>query len=208
MMPDQDVPVRKTSRRWSAYAFAAGIGIVGIFMAHHPMILSGFRRVQVDVGDSRLINYFLEHNYRWYRGDPNHKEFWNPPFFYPARNIAAFSDTMLGIAPLYAAFRAAGLAPDTSFQFWMVTLSILNYAVMLHFLRRRLRMSLIAASAGAFLFAFGSPRINMMVQQTQLPQFLSLITVDALFGLFTERVASRRSAWRSGLPPRPGCSRS
>jgi hypothetical protein len=192
MMPDHDVPVRKTNRRWPAYAVAAGIGIVGILMAHHPMILSGFRRVQVDVGDSRLINYFLEHNYRWYRGDFNHREFWNPPFFYPARNIAAFSDTMLGIAPVYAVFRAAGLAPDTSFQIWMVTLSILNYAVMLHLLRRRLRMSLIAASAGAFLFAFGSPRINMMVQQTQLPQFLSLITVDALFGLFTERAASRR----------------
>ena len=55
MMPDRDVPAGQTSRRWPAYAFAMGIGIVGILMAHHPMILSGFRRVQVDVGDSRLI---------------------------------------------------------------------------------------------------------------------------------------------------------
>src|SRR6202035_695303 len=96
-------------------------------------------------------------------------------------------DTMLGIASLYAAYRVLGGTPDTSFQLWMLTLSVLNYAVMLHLLKRRLGLSILAASLGAFLFAFGSPRVYMMIQQTQMTQFLSLLAIDALFGIFTER---------------------
>jgi hypothetical protein len=186
-MQDGEIPDTKSGRYWHTYVFAAGICLVGLLMAHHPMILSGLRRVQVDLGDSRLINYLLEHNYRWYRGDPNHADFWSPPFFYPARNIAAYSDTLIGVAPLYGVFRAAGIPPDTSFQLWMITLSVLNYSVMFHLLHWRLRLRGPAAAIGAFVFAFGSPRINMMVQQPQLTQFLSLLSVDALLGLFPGR---------------------
>ncbi len=185
-------------RDWAGYVLAVSVGAVGMLMLHHPMILSGLRLVQVDLGDSRLINYLLEHNYRWYLGTPGHQRFWDPPFFYPARNVAAYSDTMLGIAPLYAAFRAVGFAPDTAFQLWTLALSALNYSVMLHFLTRRVGLSVVAASAGAFLFAFGSPRANMLAQQTQLTQSLSLISVDALFGLFAGAFAwraARAAAW-------------
>jgi hypothetical protein len=58
---------------------------------------------------------------------------------------------------------------------------------MFHLLHRRLRLRAPAAAIGAFVFAFGSPRVNMMVQQPQLTQFLSLMTVDALLGLFPGR---------------------
>ena len=60
----RDVP---RQRRGTAFALAAGVGVVGIIMMHYPMIVSGLRRMQINVGDSRLINYFLEHNYRWFR---------------------------------------------------------------------------------------------------------------------------------------------
>ena len=196
MMPRNEVA--KEGRDWRGYLLAAAVGAAGLLTMHHPMILSGMRRVQVDLGDSRLINYFLEHNYLWYRGEPGHQKFWDPPFFYPKRNVAAYSDTMLGIAPLYAAFRAVGLDPDSAFQAWVLAISSLNYAVMLHFLTKRLGLSVAAASIGAFLFAFGSPRANMQVQQTQLTQFLSLISIDALFGLFAGGMTSRvvrASAW-------------
>ncbi len=198
MMPVPDVSNPRHRRDWPAYALAASVGALGLMMMHHPMIFSGLRRVQVDLGDSRLINYLLEHNYLWYLGAPGHEGFWDPPFFYPARNIAAYSDSMLGIAPLYAAFRVAGFVPDTAFQLWMLALSALNYAVMLHFLTRRVGLSVAGASAGAFLFAFGSPRLNMLAQQTQMTQFLSLVSVDALFGLFVGGMTSRparAAAW-------------
>jgi hypothetical protein len=185
-------------RPGSAAAVVAvfGLGLVGMLMAHHPMILSGLRRVQTDRGDTRLINYLLEHNYRWYRGDPNHARFWDAPFFYPACNVAAYSDTFLGIAPLYGVFRGAGFAPDTSFQLWMMALSALNYAAMLHLLRRRLGLSVAGSAAGAFLFAFGAARVNRLATPQHLTQFLSLITVDALFGVFQGREAP---SWRRGL---------
>jgi hypothetical protein len=178
------------------WVLAVTAGLVGLLMAHFPMIVSGLRLVQTDRGDTRLINYLLEHNDRWYRGDPNHAGLWDPPFFYPARNVAAYSDTFFGIAPVYAAFRVAGLPPDTSFQLWMLALSALNYAVMLHLLRRRLGLSVAAAAAGAFLFAFGAARVNRLATPQHLTQCLSLVAVDALFGIF-QGVAL--PAWRRGL---------
>ena len=51
-------------------ALALGIGVLGVVMAHYPMIVSGFRRIQTDLGDTRLIHYLLEHGYRWVRGEP------------------------------------------------------------------------------------------------------------------------------------------
>jgi hypothetical protein len=160
------------------------VGALGVLMAHHPMLLSGLRRMQTDMGDTRFNNYMLEHCYRWSIGAPHHDDVWSPPFFYPKRNAAAYSDLFLGVAPLYGAIRAAGLPPDTSFQIWMIAVSCLNFTVAFHLLRCRLRLSPTAASVGAFLFAFGAPRINQMGHQQLLPQFLGLITVDALFGIF------------------------
>ena len=189
-------PEGHSGHGWTGYVLAAAVGAVGLTMAHFPMVASGLRRVQADVGDTRLINYLLEHDYRWLRGDPNHARFWDPPFFYPARHAAAYTDTMIGAAPFYVPFRIAGIAPDTSFQLWMLTVSTLNYVIMIHLLRRRLGLSVPAASAGAFLFAFGAPRVNLIGHQQHLPHFLSLVTIDALLGLFAGQVTS---AWKRAL---------
>jgi hypothetical protein len=165
-------------------------------MAHHPMILSGLRRVQTDLGDTRFNNYILEHGYRWLIGAPLHADFWSPPFCYPARNVAAYSDLMLSVAPIYAAIRALGYPPDTSFQAWMIAISALNYVAAYHLLRRRFWLGTPAACAGAFLFAFGAPRINQVGHQQLLPHFPSLVAIDALFGLFPAR---GDPAWRRAL---------
>src|ERR1043166_6388433 len=76
-------------------AWVLAIGVLGVMMVHHPMILSGFRRIQTDLGDSRLVHYLLEHGYRWVRGEPGHCDLWSPPFFYPVKNVAAFSELLL-----------------------------------------------------------------------------------------------------------------
>src|SRR5271157_4865662 len=62
------------------------IGVLGLVMAHHPMLFSGFRRIQTDLRDTRLIHYLLEHGYLWVCGIPEHRTFWNPPIFYPVSN--------------------------------------------------------------------------------------------------------------------------
>ena len=44
-------------------AMAIGFGALGVVIAHHPMIVSGFRRIQTDLADTRLNHYLLEHGY-------------------------------------------------------------------------------------------------------------------------------------------------
>jgi hypothetical protein len=185
--------------RWSAAGLAVVVGVLGILMAHHPMILSGLRRVQVNLGDTRFNNYVLEHFYRWTTAARHHTSYWDPPFFYPARNVAAYSDLLVSVAPVYVVFRGVGMLPDTAFQFWMIAMSGMNYLVAYHVLVRRLGVSVAAAAMGAFLFAFGAPRVNQLGHPQLLPQFLSLVTIDALFGIFATRARPASLARRGVL---------
>src|SRR5271165_6893037 len=72
-----------------------GFGLAGLAMSHHPMLFSGFGRIQTDLRDSRLNHYILEHGYLWLRGVPGHTPFWNMPFFHPVLNTAAHTDILL-----------------------------------------------------------------------------------------------------------------
>lgn len=78
-----------------------------------------------DLGDSRFINYLLEHNYQWLTG--NADSFWDAGFMYPYKNTIAISDNMLGTGPIYALWRMVGFAQETAFQFWWLTICALNY---------------------------------------------------------------------------------
>ena len=86
------LPERKV-HAWVPMGLVLAMGCTGVLMAHAPMIFSGFRRLQTDLGDSRYIHYMLEHGYRSLVGETQHRSFWNPPFFYPAQNVAAHSPT-------------------------------------------------------------------------------------------------------------------
>ena len=62
---------------------------IGMFLSFHPMILSGFERVQTG-SDTRFLNYVLEHSYLWVTRAENYSNYWHPTFFYPAENCAAY----------------------------------------------------------------------------------------------------------------------
>ncbi|MDB5352013.1 MAG: hypothetical protein JWN86_3260 [Planctomycetota bacterium] len=173
------------------------LGSIGLFMANSPMILSKLGAVQTDLGDSRLINYILEHSYLWIRADPGHREFWSPPFFYPARNVAAYSDVLLTVSPIYWGFRGVGAAPDTAFQLWMIAISAVNFLVGYLVFRRGMRFPAISSAAGAFLVAFGAPRINQIGHQQLLPYFFGLIAILGIVRAFSDRDSSlsRRFGW-------------
>jgi len=174
-------------------ALALGIGVLGVGMAHHPMISSGFRWIQTDLRDSRLIHYLLEHGYLWVRREPLHRDFWSPPFFYPAANAAAYSDLLLSVGPVYWLWRVVGASPDLSFGLWMVSMSALNYASGLLLFGRGLGFGLPASAAGASLVAFGAPRVNQMGHQQLLPCFYVLLAVYALSRLAGDRSLGRRA---------------
>ncbi len=167
--------------------------MLGVFIAHHPMILSGFRRIQTDLADSRFIHYLLEHGFRWALREPAHRDFWSPPFFYPEPNAAAYSDALLGVGPVYWLWRALGASPDRAFALWMLSMSALNYAAGLLLFRRGLGFGMPAAVAGASLVAFGAPRLNQIYHQQLLPFFYALLALYALSRLATDLAMSRRA---------------
>ncbi len=165
-------------------------------MAHYPMIFSGFARIQTDLGDSRLIHYLLEHGYRWILRAPTHLDFWSPPYFFPEKNTAAYSDVLLSVGPVYWLWRRLGASPDSAFGLWMLSMSALNYAAGLLLFRRGLGFGVAAGSAGAAMVAFGAPRLNEMGHQQLLPFFYPLLTLYGLARLFGDSSL--------GLRPRAG----
>ena len=157
-------------------------------MAHHPMFFSAFRGMYSDNGvDQMLVNYLLEHTYLWVWQDPLHAEFWNPPFFYPGRNVAAYSVTMLSYAPGYWAFRALGIAPDTSIQFWIITATAANYVAAYLLLRWVFKLNAVAASLGAFLYGFGALHVNEFERPHIIPEVYTIVAIAALIRIFARR---------------------
>ena len=131
----------------------------GLCLAFYPALSSGFARLQIRSGDPTLVEYILEHSWRWISGDPLSASFWDPPCYWPSTNISAHSDVMLGSAPLYWLWRLFGLNPGPSFQLWMMSCLGLCFLSAHLWLRRHLGTSSWASALGAFLIAFGSNRL-------------------------------------------------
>jgi hypothetical protein len=180
---------------WAQIGLALAIGCAGLLMVHRPTIFSGFRWLPNSPIDGRLIHYLLEHGYRWVIGQPGHKSLWDPPFFYPARNAAAYTDLLLSLGPVYWLWRGMGASPDLSFGIWMVSMSALNYLAGLLLFRKGLELDMLPASLGAFLVAFGAPRVNQAGHEQLRPCFYVLLAVFALTRLFRSRSPSRLKRW-------------
>lgn len=173
-------------RGWSLGALL--IGLLGIA---HPALLSGTYAVPGDFGDTRLVHFSLEHTYQWITGRYA-GSFWDPPIFYPERNVAAGTDLMLTLGPFYWPWRTLGATPETAFVLWLVTVFGLGFLVFEAFLRQ-VGLAAPAAALGAFVFAFGSPRMANI----QHPQLLA--EVFPAFALLSIAWAiSLRSRRRAG----------
>jgi len=145
--------IKKTIQLITQYKFV----IFALFLGTGLVIQSlglDFSRMPGDLGDTRFNNYILEHFYKWI----SHKtrSYWDAPFFYPYPLITAFSDNLLGSAPIFALFRYLGLSRETSFQGWYIFGYILNYLSAVYVLLK-IKFSPFASAAGAFFFAFGLP---------------------------------------------------
>jgi hypothetical protein len=178
---------------------------VGLVSTFHPMLLSGFRHLQTDPGDCRFIHYVLEHTYRWSRGDELHRSLWDPPFFHPHRNVLAYGDTLLSVAPAYWAFRAVGASVNASFGLWMMAMSVLNFAAALALIRVGFARSWPAASLGAFLIAFGSSRMVHLGHPQLVPQFYTFLALLVLVRLFRNDASATQRGRRLGWAAFFGC---
>lgn len=185
-------------------ALAAVAGwAVGLALQFRPTLASGFQRVQGDWTDARLNNYILEHGYRWMLGVPGHERFWSPPVFYPATNTAAYSDVLLGVAPLYWPLRVAGLAPDSAFQLWMLALATLNFASAFVLFWRGFRCRPLASAAGAVVLCFAAMRTSQVMHAQLIAHCYIVLAIFALLRVFEPEpelragvtIVVRRTAW-------------
>jgi len=153
--------------------------LLGTSALFQPAWRSGFERFIGDLGDSRFILYLLEHTFRWVQGGLQSERLWNPAYFYPAKNLYAYSETFLGIAPLYWLPRLFGLAPDVSYQVFLFFLFSLNYLTFYRFARRWLSVGERPAALGAFLFAYAGSRITQLAHAQLMIGFVSVLIADS-----------------------------
>ncbi|MBL7902630.1 MAG: hypothetical protein JNK73_11595 [Bacteroidia bacterium] len=131
-----------------------------------------------DYGDSRFINYVLEHGVKWLKGiEP---DFWRANFMYPLENNIALSDCMAGTLPIYALFRFLNLDTETSFQMWWISCSALNY-ICADWAFRKLNLSPYWSALGAFVFAFGINNLNQFMHLQMNCKFFIPLAIACLF---------------------------
>jgi len=112
-----------------------------------------------DYGDARFINYVLEHGYQYIIG--NRDSFYNAPFFYPASNVIAYSDNMIGNLPIYAIFRFLNFSREESLQLWWLALFALNYFIsFLCFYKYS--NNIFASVVVSYLFTFGIINLSQL----------------------------------------------
>ena len=151
--------------------FYSLVGLIGICIAFHPSLLSGFSKFQGGEGDPLFVNYVLEHSFQCIFNRDYRASLWTPAFFFPFQNTLALSENLWGAAPLYWIARVF-FSPDVAYQVWTITCAFLCFLCFAVFLRS-LRVSHILAATGGFIFGFGLVRIGRLWHSQLLPQFFT-----------------------------------
>lgn len=163
-------------------------------MLFHQVFASGLALYPSDPADPRYVQFQFEHSWDWLRGATSAGLF-DLPMAYPVPNMLAHSEPMLSFAPFYWLFRAVGLSASTSHQLWTVLMAALNFACFYALTRRALRFDRLAASAAAFLFAFGLPRVAQIGHSQLWPQIYIVLVLWGLHALLSESSSARARRW-------------
>lgn len=150
---------------------ALAMALFGAGMYSFPLAVMGPERELLpgDLGDSRFNNYILEHFHQYVTGRT--PSYWDAPFMYPYKNVIAFSDNLLGSAPVYSLFRGLGFNRESAYQLWILAMFALNFlccfAALLAWTKR-----IVPAACGAYVFAFGIHFIGHMDHAQMFPRFM------------------------------------
>lgn len=142
--------------------------IVGLSLFTFNVIGFDFAYFPGDLGDGRLVLYFLEHAHKFFLGET--ESFWNAPFMFPEKNVIAYSENLLGSAPIYSLFRVFGFDLCTSYQLWYIAVTSLNFIAAFYFLKYVFKNSS-AALLGAFVFAFSLALQSQLTHAQTFPRF-------------------------------------
>src|SRR5262249_61731852 len=136
-----------------------GLYLTGMLLTFYAVFFSGFGRISGDRGDARLVNYLLEHGYRWLQRERHHEDLWSPPFFYPEPNVGAYSDILLTVGPFYWPWRGLGAAPGVRFPLCFMRLASPHYLARFLFAARFFRLSPPIPGVPASPFPPSPPRL-------------------------------------------------
>lgn len=171
---------RRTLLGWLA---ALIVGAIGLWRFHLLQFRSGLDIFPSDRGDGRLIAYICEHWYQVFRGLAPWR---SPAMFYPVEGTLGYADMFLAYAVPFALLRSLGLDMFTALELLVIILNYLSYLVCFILLYKILRLGLAASCAGAFFFAYSSPKfVQMGHLQLQITFFLPLALIFLL--LFVQR---------------------
>ncbi len=143
--------------------------LLGCYLVPIRIFETDFSKVPGDFGDARFNNYVLEHGHKFLTGQIDN--YWDAPFMYPYSNVTALSDNLLGSLPIYSVFRIFGYDRETSFQFWLLTLFILNFICCYWVLVKWTNNAGISAT-GAYIFAFSILLVGNIYNVQTYPRFI------------------------------------
>lgn len=130
-------------------------------------VIGFFDRFPGDLFDARFNQFILEHIYRWTQGRVEHLA--DPPFFYPYRDMLYFSDTHFGTAAFYCLARLLGAPREVAFDLWFLSGLALTFVATAYVLRQ-FGLRTLSACAGACLFTFALPAIQIFSGHVQFAQ--------------------------------------
>ncbi len=166
--------MREKHRLLSPWLVALAVGLLGTWLFHLTQF-SNFDLFPGDRGDARFVAYCVEHWYQALRGEAT---LLSPAIFYPVKGTLGYSDILLAHAFPYSMLRVNGLGIFPALEVTIIVFNFLNYLVCFFLLYKTLRLRLIAACAGAYFFAFNSPKLAQLGHlQLQCLFFLPLIAI-------------------------------
>jgi hypothetical protein len=168
----------------SKFIFPLVVLIIGIYLVPINIFNSDFSKILGDKGDARFNNYVLEHGYKYLKGEVSN--YWDMSMMYPFKNVTAFSDNLLGTMPLYSFFRFFGNTVETSFQWWIISVLILNFVISF-IVFFKISYNILISSAASYIFAFGIYNIGHFDHVQVFPKFIAPLVIYLLWKFLTDK---------------------
>ncbi|MBP7509492.1 MAG: hypothetical protein KA807_16895 [Prolixibacteraceae bacterium] len=149
-----------------------------------------------DLGDSRFINYLLEHGFKWISGDI--KSFWDAGFMYPFKNTIALSDSMLGTLPFYSVWRLIGFSAETSYQLWWIIICTLNFWISYIVFNKWFKRYDIATIL-SWIFAFTIFNIGQLNYMQMIVRFMVPVVFYAAYRMMEKPSGKYLFIYASGI---------
>lgn len=180
--------------RWTLAAWLA----IGVLVAFHPALRHGWQRPLENYPDTRLMTFVLEHGHRCLASGASWDCLWRPPYFHPFAESGALTEIQLGILPFYSPWRWSGAGPFPAALLAQLLQSIAVFALAVRLFRQGLAATPGEAGFGAFLVAFGSPKMAQVYHLqlfAQVPLYLALLLAQR----WLDRDAGSARPLRGGL---------